>query len=158
MRIFREYPEIWVFPAISGFFLLRPFSSLPSSRVTPAVFDGLVKPFFVLEHYSPQHSPSILWGLSNLTGIKQFLWGACVILKPHCIQSSWVLVPAGTSKYTSHPGSWCTLLMQWRCDIVFNNAYWRLWTSFECTDNGCIEYSVSLRARRSGHFPAQPEK
>jgi hypothetical protein len=55
------------------------------------------------------------------------------------IQSSRVLVPAGTSKSTSrHPGSWRTLLIQWRrCDVVFNNAYWRLWTR--------TSYSVALK-------------
>jgi hypothetical protein len=62
-----------------------------------------------------------------------------VSLKPHCIQSSRVLVPAGTSKSTlRRQGIQAvtrvmayTLLMQWRCDVVFNNAYWRLCTSSE---------------------------
>jgi hypothetical protein len=61
-----------------------------------------------------------------------------ILLKPRCIQSSRVIVPAGTSKSTSrrHGIQAVTRVMayvadavtQWRCDVVFNNVYWRLWT------------------------------
>jgi hypothetical protein len=46
------------------------------------------------------------------------------------------------TEVTIRVGSWRTLLMQWRCD-VFNNAYWRLRDSFECTDVINLEMTAS---------------
>jgi hypothetical protein len=55
------------------------------------------------------------------------------LLKPHGIQFRWVLVPAGTSKSTLRRRGIqaVTRVMAYIanaviCDIVFNNAYWRL--------------------------------
>jgi hypothetical protein len=72
--------------------------------------------------------------ISNILWVVTF-WKFC-LLKPHCILSSRVLVPASTSKSTLRR-------MQWRCDVVFNNAYWRLWTRFECTDVINLEMTAS---------------
>jgi hypothetical protein len=43
--------------------------------------------------------------------------------------------------------------MQWCCDVVFNNAYWRLRVHW-CHQpwNGCIEYSVALRPLKLHDF------
>jgi hypothetical protein len=36
--------------------------------------------------------------------------------------------------------------MQWRCDVIFNNVYWPVWTGFECTDVINLEMAAALRS------------
>jgi hypothetical protein len=84
-------------------------------------------------------------------------FGIMINLKPHCIQSSRVVVPAGTSKSTSrrHGIQVVTRVMAyvadavtlWRClqQCVFADLNWLRLHWRHQPWNGCIEYSVALK-------------
>jgi hypothetical protein len=70
------------------------------------------------------------------------------LLKPHCIQSSRVLVPTGTSKSTLRRHGIQAAVTLWRClqQCVLTGLNWLRVHWRHQPWNGCIEYSVALTA------------
>jgi hypothetical protein len=87
--------------------------------------------------------------LNNCSKMANITWAWLILrsqnyfqcLKPQCIQSSRVLVHAGTSKSTSRRHGIQAVIRQghgircWCSDAVTLSSTMRLWTSFECTES-----------------------